>query len=53
MPDIRYVALSNLHLGALTSLLTNLAVASDQIDASQPIPVMVMACRTRRPLRAR
>jgi hypothetical protein len=41
MPDIRYVALSDLHLGALTSLLTNLAVASDQIDASQPSPVLV------------
>ena len=41
MPDIRYVALSDLHFGAATSLLTNLAVASDQIDASQPSPVLV------------
>jgi len=41
MPDIHYVALSDLHFGAATSLLTNLAVASDQIDASQPSPVLV------------
>lgn len=41
MPDIRYVVLSDLHLGAATSLLTNLAVASDQIDASQPSPALV------------
>jgi hypothetical protein len=46
MPDICYVALSDLHLGAATSLLTNLAVASDQIDASQPSPVLInlVAC---------
>jgi hypothetical protein len=41
MPDIRYLALSDLHLGSSTSLLTNLAVASDQIDATQPSPELV------------
>lgn len=40
MPDIRYVALSDLHLGAVTSLLTNLKVASDDIDGLNPSPVL-------------
>lgn len=41
MPEICYVALSDLHLGAATSLLTNLALASDQIDATKPSPELV------------
>jgi hypothetical protein len=40
MPDIRYVCLSDTHFGAATSLLTNLKVASDDIDGLQPSPVL-------------
>ncbi len=40
MPDIRCVCLSDLHFGAETSLLTNLEIASDTIDARQPSPVL-------------
>ncbi len=40
MPDIRYVCLSDMHLGAETSLLTNLEDGSDIIDASKPSPVL-------------
>ena len=40
MPDIRYVCLSDTHFGAATSLLTNLKVASDEIDGLKPSPVL-------------
>ncbi|MGA2404371.1 MAG: hypothetical protein ABSG91_22160 [Syntrophobacteraceae bacterium] len=40
MPDIRYVCLSDMHLGAETSILTNLETASDNIDASKASPVL-------------
>ncbi len=40
MPDIRYVCLSDMHLGAETSLLTNLKIASDELDPSEPSPVL-------------
>ncbi len=40
MPEIRYVCLSDLHFGQETSLLTNLATASTQVDASQPSPAL-------------
>jgi hypothetical protein len=40
MPDIRYVCISDMHLGAETSLLTNLETASDNIDASKASPVL-------------
>jgi metallophosphoesterase superfamily enzyme len=40
MSDIRYVCLSDMHLGAETSLLTNLEIASNIINASMPSPVM-------------
>lgn len=40
MPDIRYVSLSDMHLGALTSLLTNLKTASDVVDPTRPSPVL-------------
>ena len=40
MDDIRYLCLSDMHLGAETSLLTNLHVASDTPDPSEPSPVL-------------
>jgi hypothetical protein len=40
MPDIRYVCVSDTHLGANNSLLTNLKTASSDVDASEPSPVM-------------
>lgn len=46
MADIRYVCLSDMHLGAETSLLTNLETASSKIDATRPSPVLeqLVAC---------
>ena len=41
MADIRYVALSDLHFGAATSLLTNLKIGSDEIDGTKPSQVLV------------
>ena len=40
MPDIRYVCLSDMHLGEEDSLLTNLKTASTDPDPMQPSPVM-------------
>lgn len=40
MPDIRYVCLSDIHLGEEDSLLTNLKTASTDIDPTEPSPVM-------------
>lgn len=40
MPDIRYVCLSDLHLGEEDSLLTNLKTASTSTDPTEPSPVM-------------
>jgi hypothetical protein len=40
MPEVRYVCLSDLHLGEEDSLLTNLATASTEVDPSQPSPVL-------------
>jgi hypothetical protein len=39
MPDIRYVCLSDMHLGEEDSLLTNLKTASTDTDPSKPSPV--------------
>lgn len=41
MPDIRYVCLSDMHLGEEDSLLTNLKVASTDMDPTQASPVMI------------
>ena len=41
MPDIRYVCLSDMHLGEEDSLLTNLKTASTDTDPTQPSPTMV------------
>lgn len=40
MPDIRYVCLSDMHLGEEDSLLTNLKTASSDVDPTQAGPVM-------------
>jgi hypothetical protein len=46
MPDIRYVCLSDMHLGAENSLLTNLKSASSETEPLQPSPVLeqLVAC---------
>ena len=41
MPGIRYVCLSDMHLGEEDSLLTNLKVASSDVDPTQASPVMI------------
>ena len=41
MPEIRYVCLSDMHLGEEDSLLTNLKTASTELDPFKPSPVMV------------
>ncbi|MGC8490366.1 MAG: metallophosphoesterase [Syntrophobacteraceae bacterium] len=41
MSDIRYVCLSDMHLGAANSLLTNLKTASSDTDPSAPSPVLL------------
>ena len=40
MPDIRYVCLSDMHLGEEDSLLTNLKTSSTETDPTSPSPVM-------------
>ncbi|HWR82539.1 MAG TPA: metallophosphoesterase [Candidatus Deferrimicrobium sp.] len=40
MPDIRYVCLSDMHLGEEGSLLTNLKDCSAEVDPLKPSPVM-------------
>lgn len=46
MPDIRYVCLSDMHLGASNSLLTNLKTANVDSDPLKPSPVLsqLVAC---------
>ncbi|MBI5576464.1 MAG: hypothetical protein HY896_08905 [Deltaproteobacteria bacterium] len=41
MPEIRYVSLSDMHLGEEDSLLTNLRTESTEVDPYHPSPVMV------------
>lgn len=48
--DIRYVCLSDMHFGADTSLLTNLAAASIDVDPSEPSPVLIELVRCLRSL---
>ena len=40
MADIRYVCLSDMHLGEEDSLLTNLKTSSTETDPTSPSPVM-------------
>ena len=46
MPDIRYVCLSDMHLGEEDSLLTNLKVDGSGVDPTQASPVLIglVAC---------
>src|SRR5579859_2162597 len=46
MPDIRYICLSDMHLGSDRSVLTNIQPGSIDVDATQPSPVMrhLVAC---------
>lgn len=41
MPDIRYVCLSDMHLGADSSLLTHLKTGSSDVDPTQPSAVLI------------
>lgn len=41
MPDIRYVCLSDMHLGEEDSLLTNTKTAKSEADPSKPSPVLL------------
>jgi hypothetical protein len=41
MPDIRYVVLSDMHLGAENSILTNLVPETYETDTSKASPVMI------------
>ena len=41
MPDIRYVCLSDMHLGAQNSLLTNLTPSNASSDTSIASPVLI------------
>jgi hypothetical protein len=46
MPDIRYVCLSDMHLGADNSVLTNMHANSIETDTTEPSPVLIqlVAC---------
>ena len=50
MPDIRYVCLSDVHLGAANSLLSNLQPGSTDVDTATPSPVLVQLVRCLREL---
>jgi len=50
MPNIRYVCLSDLHLGQNDGLLTNLSADRSTIDVSKPSPVLVSLCQNLREL---
>jgi hypothetical protein len=41
MPDVRYVCISDMHLGEEDSLLTNLTLANTGTDPASPSPVMI------------
>ena len=51
MTDIRWVCLSDLHLGALNSLLTNVTPDGESVDGTAPSPVMTALCQCLRSLR--
>lgn len=48
MPDVRYVVLSDMHLGAENSILTNLKAGSWETDTTKPSPVLVQLARVLR-----
>ena len=51
MAPIRWVCISDLHLGALNSLLTNVTTDGERVDASAASPVLVALCECLRSLR--
>src|ERR1700683_1812950 len=51
MSPIRWVCLSDLHLGALNRLLTNVTSDAERLDATTPAPLMTALCECLRSLR--
>jgi UDP-2,3-diacylglucosamine pyrophosphatase LpxH len=51
MTSIRWVCISDLHLGALNSLLTNVTSDGERVDGSAPSPVLSALCDCLRSLR--
>ena len=51
MTSIRWVCISDLHLGALNSLLTNVSADGERVDASAPSPVLTALGQCLRSLR--
>jgi hypothetical protein len=51
MNSIRWVCVSDLHLGALNSLLTNVTPDGERVDGSAPSPVLSALCDCLRSLR--
>ena len=51
MTSIRWVCISDLHLGALNSLLTNVSPDGERVDGSRPSPVLTALCECLRSLR--
>jgi UDP-2,3-diacylglucosamine pyrophosphatase LpxH len=51
MAPIRWVCISDLHLGALNSLLTNVTSDGERVDATAPSPVLLALCECLRSLR--
>ena len=52
MAAIRWVCVSDLHLGALNSVLTAVAPDGEHVDRSSPSPVLVALCDALRSLRS-
>jgi len=51
VPAIRWVCISDLHLGALNSVLTSVHRDGDRVDQSSVSPVLVTLCEALRSLR--
>jgi UDP-2,3-diacylglucosamine pyrophosphatase LpxH len=51
MTSIRWVCISDLHLGALNSLLTNVTAGGERVDDSAASPVLTALCECLRSLR--
>jgi hypothetical protein len=51
MTSIRWVCISDLHLGALNSLLTHVTPGGERVDNSAPSPVLTALCECLRSLR--
>ena len=51
MASIRWMCISDLHLGALNSVLTNVTSDGEHVDRSSPSPVLAALCRCLKSLR--